>query len=381
MKTTKEHIIVHIFAILHALTALGCRLAGFSDEYLLTLLTITMLVIICAQSRMRISITVCVIMFGNLAAYLLGIAIAQLIGLTGLQQPLASVISTIITTEILGIFLIVLSRYFEKGDSEVPGRQLVWLFPSCAVAYAVRVVLAVCRERQFFNQFNNENVYYFLLSFCAMTVLVAVTMIGFEIAEKKRFHKEIKKRHQAQYRYMKLNQQVNPHFLFNSLNVLDCLVVDGQNEKASTYIHKLSSLYRYMLRNDDEMLVKLKDEMYFVSQYVDLLQVRFLEGFEVRTDIPEDLMNRNVVPCSVQLLIENAVKHNAISREKPLVVKVFSPDGHHIRVSNNICPKLTAVNSTGTGLKYLRQQYNDISGEDITVTDTEEEFTVDLPTI
>ncbi|MGN0189024.1 MAG: sensor histidine kinase, partial [Candidatus Cryptobacteroides sp.] len=194
-------------------------------------------------------------------------------------------------------------------------------------------------------------------------------------------HKEIKKRHQAQYRYMRLNQQVNPHFLFNSLNVLDCLVVDGQNEKASTYIHKLSSLYRYMLRNDDEMLVKLKDEMYFVSQYVDLLQVRFPEGFEVRTDIPEEMMNLNVVPCSVQLLIENAVKHNSISSEKPLVVRVFSQDGRHLRVSNNICPKLTAVNSTGTGLKYLRQQYNDISGEDITVTDTGEEFMVDLPTI
>ncbi|MBR4133741.1 MAG: histidine kinase, partial [Bacteroidales bacterium] len=78
----------------------------------------------------------------------------------------------------------------------------------------------------------------------------------------------------AQYRYMNLSQQVNPHFLFNSLNILDCLVCEQKNDQASTYIHKLAAIYRYLLRNEEERLVKLRDEMDFVGQYVDLLKVR-----------------------------------------------------------------------------------------------------------
>ena len=182
----------------------------------------------------------------------------------------------------------------------------------------------------------------------------------------------------AQYRYQKLKRQVDPHFLFNSLNVLDCLVWEDSKEQASTYIHKLAGIYRYMIRSEDDELVQLRDELTFVEMYVDLLKVRFPEGIDVTVDIPEKDQARFVLPCSIQLLIENATKHNVVGGEKPLVISIKS-DGRQVRVSNNIVPKVTHSQSIGLGHKYIRQQYLDISGKEIRIEKTEEEYAVTLP--
>lgn len=192
--------------------------------------------------------------------------------------------------------------------------------------------------------------------------------------------KSIEEQHLAQFRYMKLKQQVNPHFLFNSLNILDCLVCDGQTEQASTYIHKLAGLYRYNLKNEEERTVKLRDEMNYAEQYVDLLKVRFPDGLQVSIDIPEEALSRQVVPCSVQLLIENAIKHNAVSASEPLKVDV-SLVGDMLVVSNDIHPKKTESSSTGLGLKYIRQQYEDLAGRSVVVQQDEKHYSVQLPII
>ena len=184
----------------------------------------------------------------------------------------------------------------------------------------------------------------------------------------------------AQYRYMNLSQQVNPHFLFNSLNILDCLVCEDKNEQASTYIHKLAGIYRYLLRIEKERLVRLREEMEFVEQYVDLLKVRFAEGLDVHIDIPEEKMGLKVVPCSVQLLIENATKHNAVTVDRPLHIDVRCGDDTLI-VSNNLNPKVSNGPSTGLGLKYLRDQYRDVAGKEASVRMTDNEYTVEIPLV
>ena len=184
----------------------------------------------------------------------------------------------------------------------------------------------------------------------------------------------------AQYRYVKLKHQVNPHFLFNSLNILDCLICEESTERASAYTHKLAGIYRYMLKSEDEMVVTLRDELVFVRLYTDLLMERFPVGFEVITDVQEGLMSRFVLPCSIQLLIENATKHNAVSEDNPLVIKIeATADG--ICVTNNRIPKMTKSPSTGLGQKYIRQMYFDMTGKEIEVVDTEEEYSVTLPLI
>ena len=183
----------------------------------------------------------------------------------------------------------------------------------------------------------------------------------------------------AQYRYLKLKRQVNPHFLFNSLNILDCLVCEEKTEQASTYIHKLAGIYRYMIKNEDEALVPLEDELNFVNKYVDLLKVRFPEGLDVRIDVKGAAVKRMVLPCSIQLLIENATKHNAVTVETPLVIQVESLDDEFISVSNNIIPKVSRSESTGLGQKYIRQQYKDLSGKEIAIIRSEDAYKVTLP--
>mgnify|MGYP002932073725 CR=1 FL=1 len=147
-------------------------------------------------------------------------------------------------------------------------------------------------------------------------------------------------RESAQLHLQQLLEQIDPHFLFNSLNILDCLVCEQRTEQASAYIHKLAGIYRYMLQNEEETLVRLREEMAFVGMYVDLLQVRFPEGFRVETDISDEAMNRHVLPCSVQLLIENAIKHNSVGADRPLVIRIVAV-AEAVTVSNNLQLKVS----------------------------------------
>lgn len=196
-------------------------------------------------------------------------------------------------------------------------------------------------------------------------------------------HQDVKaekvKRHKAQFEYLKLKQQVNPHFLFNSLNVLDCLICENKNEDASLFVHKLAGMYRYMLKNETDTLISLRDELAFVGMYTDLLKVRFSCGFEVRTDVPEEFMSCQVVPCSIQMLVENALKHNRVSPGNPLYIDMVAKDNRLI-VTNTISPRMaSSEESTKVGLNYIRQQYIDLSGNDIEVTDDGKTYSVSLP--
>jgi len=221
----------------------------------------------------------------------------------------------------------------------------------------------------------------FISSFLAqITVYCLVFMANYALTARTKMQAERGKANMAQYRYMKLKQQVNPHFLFNSLNILDCLVCEEQNEKASLYIHKLAGIYRYMIKSEEDEVVPLREELSFVEQYVDLLRIRFPEGFKVVMDIPQEHMGRFVLPCAIQLLIENATKHNAVNASEPLTIRIET-DEKTVRVSNNIVPKFGKVESTGLGLKYLRQQYLDISGRQIAVEHGDKNFIVTLPLI
>ncbi len=195
-------------------------------------------------------------------------------------------------------------------------------------------------------------------------------------------HRELRsergKKHRALFHYDRLKQQINPHFLFNSLNILDYLVQEHETERASAFIRKLAATYRYMLKKADEQQVPLEEELEFARQYIDLLQERFTKGFEVEVDIPRPLLRRYVVPCCLQLLIENAIKHNVVSPEQPLHVRIAAA-GDRLTVSNNLQLRMNAPASTGVGLRNIRQQYLDTAGAPILVERTDTEFRVQLP--
>ncbi len=193
-------------------------------------------------------------------------------------------------------------------------------------------------------------------------------------------HEERLEKHRSEYRYERLKQQINPHFLFNSLGILDYLVQEQETERASNFIHKLAAIYRYMLRNDQEPLVKLSEEIEFTQRYIDLIKERFINGLEIDIDIEETKTNRYIVPCAVQLLVENATKHNIVSEELPLRIDIYTEEDKLV-VRNTLQLRTHGQPSTRLGLENIRQQYVDITGKSISVEKTDNEFIVKLPIV
>ena len=179
-------------------------------------------------------------------------------------------------------------------------------------------------------------------------------------------------------RYSALVSQISPHFLFNSLNSLSMLVREKLNEKALTYIDRLSHVFRYVIQNGQNTLSTVADELQFIDSYRYLLEVRYADKLFFEIDIDPAYMERQMPSLALQPLIENAVKHNAITRSKPLTISIFTKDGK-IVVSNPIIPKIEAELSTGIGLKNLSTRWQMITGHDIEVIRTDDSFEVHLP--
>ena len=213
-----------------------------------------------------------------------------------------------------------------------------------------------------------------------LLIYVAMVLISYVYQTRTRIEKEQEKRRFAQYQYNILKQQVNPHFLFNSLNILNGLIEEQKTVEASEYVRKLAKLYRYMLQNENEQLVRLQDELTFINQYTDLLQVRFPNSFSIEQKIDEACYSRFVVQCSLQVLIENAFKHNIVRAEQPLCIEIECND-NYIIVRNNLQLKSSSEDSTKVGLKNISKQYLTAIGQDIVVTKNEKLFEVKLPLI
>ncbi len=287
---------------------------------------------------------------------------------------------SLITLICLNVLYIRYAKRFSKNWSR-PVRVLIFLAFMLLVTLLESILAGLGLPFRVNEIFNDDFPILYATSLLAqITVYCIVYMVNYALSAKSQMQEEREKANMAQYRYIKLKHQVNPHFLFNSLNILDCLICEETTERASAYTHKLAGIYRYMLKSEDEMIVSLRDELVFVGLYVDLLKERFPSGFEVKIDVPESLMSRMVLPCSIQLLIENATKHNSVNADNPLIIKVESID-ENIRVSNNIIPKMTKSPSTGLGQKYIRQMYLDITGKQIEIVATEENYSVTLPLI
>lgn len=376
MKILKDYWIILGFALLHAAVALGCRLGGLQDEMMLTLLTMLLVVILCLRCRVDGKMMAISVLVVNVLGVLLGRGTSALFGLAFSSPLVIYPLSTFVSTILIGWATLWAARHYSRRmEPEAgPGDSLKWLL----IAFAVILVTRLAIMLFFSENVEDTNSALTILLDYSMTLVVVVVLASYALRLQARAERASEQANLAQYRYHMLKQQVNPHFLFNSLNVLDYLILEQPREDASRYTHQLADVYRYLIKTEDGTTVRLRDEMEFVRKYVDLLKVRFPEGLEVSVDIPEELMSRSVVPCCVQLLIENATKHNAVRPDKPLQIGIHA-DGDRIVVRNNRIPRLTKADSTGLGLQYIRQQYQDLSGQVITVLDEEDSYTVSFP--
>jgi len=177
--------------------------------------------------------------------------------------------------------------------------------------------------------------------------------------------------------YESLKTQVNPHFLFNSLNTL-LSIVQGHDE-AEKYIENLSEFMRYILKNRERNSVTLGEELQVAQQYAYLQKSRFQSKLRISIDVAEKYHLSPIPPLALQMLIENAIKHNEISAEHPLDIRIYLAENGYLIVENNLRKKLDPERSTGLGLKNIRDRYRFLVDKDILVKEEGEKFIVSLP--
>ncbi|MGM0619522.1 MAG: sensor histidine kinase [Bacteroidota bacterium] len=259
------------------------------------------------------------------------------------------------------------------------------LFYLTVIIIASVIFMAVFLIQNTLNEISFENAF---LAFKKqeMSGFVSATLIGFAFGTLFFFYsqwsdalKREKKLAQEKllFQYETLKSQVNPHFLFNSLNTLSSLVHSNPS-LSEEFIRKLSNIYRYILENQEKDLVPLADEVQFVRNYFSLQKIRDEEKIELKVELTE-IENVWIPPVSLQLLTENALKHNAATRKNPLVITIHNEGLDKVVVRNNLQLKSQLSKPSKTGLKNLHERCRLILKREIEIFQTETEFVVKIP--
>ncbi|MEC3906791.1 histidine kinase [Tamlana sp. 2201CG12-4] len=258
-------------------------------------------------------------------------------------------------------------------------KSVIRLLANLLVYFSIVSLFVYVREQltgEVMSDFDSS-ILYIVYGVVLLIIVFISRIIRFQMAHQVNLaEKELLKQQSLRNELEALKNQINPHFLFNSLNSLNSLIRD--NKQATTFVNKLSFMYRYILQSGSEDLVSLKEELQFLESYVYLIKTRYRDRFKIEINIEDDLLNEKLPTLALQLLVENAVKHSEISETNPLLVKVYSKDSYVI-VENVIRPRTTFVDSTGNGLINLDKRYQILVKKSIVISDTDQVFKVKLP--
>jgi len=225
--------------------------------------------------------------------------------------------------------------------------------------------------------FNPRLIHFVYVFMLIILLIISRTILLSNQSKKDAVEKERLKKRNVEYELSNLKNQLNPHFLFNSLNTLT-LLVRNDPDSAEKFIAKLSILYRSMLQSNDEDLVLLGQEIDFLESYIYLLKQRFRENFNVEIKIENKLLELKIPSLALQLLVENTLKHNEISKRNPLTVYIYNK-GNTLFVKNKIQKRRGDIDSTKTGLANLNERFKLLLGRSIEVVDNQDQFTIKLP--
>jgi ligand-binding sensor domain-containing protein len=220
--------------------------------------------------------------------------------------------------------------------------------------------------------------WWFLILSIATVTSILIFIIKTREAEAQKIQKLENEKLKSQYETLK--SQVNPHFLFNSFNTL-LNVIDEDSKKASVYVEHLSDFYRSIVNLREKDLIPLSEELKLMQHYFYIQQKRFGEALQLIDDVsPSDKETHSVPPLTLQLLAENAMKHNAVSKDQPLILHI-SIQKNNLIVQNNLNPKINHEKGEGLGLQNIKNRFLLIAGKEVTVEKTHSKFIVSLPLI
>ncbi|HEY0679196.1 MAG TPA: histidine kinase [Chitinophagaceae bacterium] len=221
-----------------------------------------------------------------------------------------------------------------------------------------------------------------LVGFCVNIVFETLYEADYTL---EKYKESVEEKHSLQQLSMhqefdSLKNQVNPHFLFNCFNTLSSLITEDR-KKAEKFLNELSKVYRYLLRNNEDGLSTVENEVNFLRSYYQLLQTRHGDAVQINIEIDKRYDSYLLPSLSLQLLVENGVKHNVLSKNKPLVIDVFTTAGNKLVVNNNLQRRSVNAQSNKVGLCNIRAKYRLLNEDGFQVIEDEKNFTVVLPLI
>ena len=210
--------------------------------------------------------------------------------------------------------------------------------------------------------------------------LIFISISIFNFWKNIKYENEVLKQENLRSQLETLKNQVNPHFLFNSLNTL-ISIIDEEPHTAKEFTQKLSQVYRYILQAREKDLVSLGEELDFSEAYEFMLKIRYGENLVFKKNIPNDYLESQIPPLVLQMLVENAIKHNVISQTKPLTVTFYTDEYGYLVVKNNLQTKIINIDSAQVGLKNIADRYMLLENKEIEIVKTDSEFIVKLPLV
>ena len=263
---------------------------------------------------------------------------------------------------------------------EFPLKRFIWGIIS-TVIFTIAVVLLVSKISEIAFKIRFDNYYEVVIPSLIITFFISLILHSREFLiqwRKSAVDAERLKKESVAAQYESLKSQVNPHFLFNSLNALTNLVYEDQ-DKAVKFIKQLSEVYRYVLDTREKEVVPIKEELLFLESYFFLQKIRFGENLRIENKL--NGVSSMIAPLALQLLVENAIKHNVASVDDPLTVKLYQ-DHNSIVVENGLNRRITiSERSNGMGIDNIKKRYQYLANKEVIVLETTEKFIVKLPVI
>ena len=245
------------------------------------------------------------------------------------------------------------------------------------IAVLVKIIFLIIYKTSFDELFRQlSEVFIWAVSITVFGIAITNGFLFFKNWRQSALNEEILKREKLAIEYEALRNQVNPHFLFNSLTALTTLVHQDA-DKAEAFIRKFSDVYRYVLENRNQEIISLQNELHLIENMAYLYHYRHGDNLKIELDLNAS-NEKNILPMALQMLLENALKHNVISEEKPLKVRIFE-EGDYVVVWNNLQLKNSVPDSNNMGLDNIRLRYSYLSENQVTIEKTDHYFQVKIP--
>ena len=265
-----------------------------------------------------------------------------------------------------------------------PGKRILVHLPVIIIYSAVIIYISMLGFNKYVCAMPETTKNAFMITSVIIGVMVSLIILPIEIGRQFFGHWKASlieiekyKTESLQAQLQNLKNQINPHFLFNNMSVLSSLVYKDQ-DKAVDFINQLSKVYRYLLDNKDCELVTLEEELIFIESYTYLLQIRFDTNITFKIDIEKNKLQQLIPPMALQILLENAIKHNEISEAMPLTVHIKTIDDM-LEVSNNLQLRTQSEPSSKTGLKNINERYKYFTNKTVDVIENNHSFIVRIP--